>query len=120
MARRRNRKDLNHEEIKQFLIDNGISVFDSGDVGGGFTDLVIGDCDINLLIEIKSGHKFKLTRDQMRFHEEWAGQKAIVFDKRTTLLEIIGYCDSVCVNAERLKQKVWKILYDLDEESDDE
>ena len=79
----RARKDSNHVEIVKAFRDLGASVFDTAQLGGGFTDLVCGINKVNLLVEVKDGSKppsaCKLTLDEVKFHDEWQGWVEIVY-----------------------------------------
>jgi hypothetical protein len=75
--------DRNHAEIMQVLRKiPGVSVFSTHAVGKGFPDLVVGYMGMNYLLEVKDGEKppsqRKLTADEVRFHNSWMGQIAIV------------------------------------------
>lgn len=60
----------------------GVSVQHLHQIGGGCPDLVIGHRGINVLVEIKDGDKppskRKLTGDEVLWHDQWKGWKAIV------------------------------------------
>ena len=64
----------------------GCTVADTSGAGDGFPDLVVGRLGIhgrqNYLIEIKDGSKSPsrraLTPAQVKFHDEWKGQIAVV------------------------------------------
>ena len=82
MVRRANRRDANHSKIvKELRQIPGISVADTGDLGNGFPDIVVGYKGKNLMIEIKDGEKppsgRKLTPDEKEFHDTWRGQVCI-------------------------------------------
>lgn len=75
--------DKNHAELIKWLRQMpGVSVFSTHAVGHGFPDIVVGYKGINYLIEIKDGAKppsaRKLTADEVKFHESWRGQIAVV------------------------------------------
>lgn len=77
--RRDNRVDGNHLEICHTLRKGGLSVFSTASLGDGFTDAVTGFRRRNYLVEIKDGaRKWKLTPEQVRFHEEWQGEIVIL------------------------------------------
>lgn len=67
------KKDLNQNGISNLLTNIGCDVFDLSPVGGGVTDLLVGTCGVNLLIEIKS-EKGTLTPKQKIFHGRWRGR----------------------------------------------
>ena len=46
------------------------------DLGKGIPDLLVGCSGQNLLVEVK-GEKGELTLDQVEFHKNWRGQRAI-------------------------------------------
>ena len=74
--------DANQPEIVLALRQAGASVQPLHGVGGGCPDILAGWQGQNFLIEIKDGSKppsaRKLTTDQVRWHDIWQGQKAIV------------------------------------------
>lgn len=80
--RRAARTDANQKEIVSALRAIGCSVQDLSKVGMGLTDLLVGYRNVNLLIEAKDGSKppskRKKTPSQIKFHDEWRGQKTIV------------------------------------------
>lgn len=70
--------DKNHLEIKKAILAvEGTSVCDLSSFGGGVPDLLVGYCGRNILIEIKTA-KGSLTKAQIKFHNTWRGQKAVV------------------------------------------
>lgn len=70
--------DKNQTEIVNAFRRMGFSVQHLHTVGGGVPDLLIGRGGVNLLVEVKDGGKAKLTVDQIKWHNEWRGQIAIV------------------------------------------
>ena len=86
--------DANQPEIVSQLRDiPGCTVWITSMVGHGGPDFVIGWMGVNYLIELKDGDKVpskrKLTKDEKKFHAQWAGQidKAESFED---CLRIIG------------------------------
>ena len=86
------RTDANQQEIVDALRAAGASVECLHRVGHGVTDLLVGFYDHrvglfngyemdgiyrNMLMEVKTASG-KLTPDQVKWHAEWKGQKAIV------------------------------------------
>jgi Holliday junction resolvase len=71
------RTDGNHSEIVQALRKAGIGAVSTASVGDGFGDVVAGFRGVNVLLELKREGK-KLTVDEVRFHETWPGQIAVV------------------------------------------
>ena len=70
--------DKNQTEIVDAFRKMGFSVQHLHTVGGGVPDLLIGRGGVNLLVEVKYGDKAKLTPEQIKWHNEWRGQIAIV------------------------------------------
>ena len=70
-------RDTEHREIVAFLRACGASVFDAGDVGIGFPDLVVGMWGANHLIEVKTGDA-PLRVSQVEFARGWRGGKVLV------------------------------------------
>ena len=75
----------------------GCSVFPLHQVGGGFPDLAVGCNGLNLLIEVKDGSlrpsARRLTSDEQRFIEAWAGQVFIVGSIEDVRLIVEGISD---------------------------
>lgn len=71
-AHRTHRPDRNAEEIITAFRGLGCYVANTGVVGNGFPDLVIGVANNVALVEIKAGNG-KLTEKQIVFHAEWPG-----------------------------------------------
>jgi hypothetical protein len=94
MGRRASKVDLNQPEIVSNLRTiPGVSVTDLSKVGAGCPDIMVGYQGANYLIEIKSEWAKKgkeLTPMQERWHEEWRGQKSVVwsFDEAC---KVIGF-----------------------------
>lgn len=81
--RRAAKKDRNHRGIVKSLRGiPGVTVFDTGGVGDGFPDIVVGRKGVNYLFEIKDGDKppsqKQLTQDEAIFHSTWQGQVNVV------------------------------------------
>lgn len=76
------RTDGNHQQIVDAFRHAYCSVKSTHQVGGGFTDIVVGFKGFNFLVEIKDGSlvpsKRKLTPDELEFHEGWCGRVDIV------------------------------------------
>lgn len=77
------RVDANQSVLVQQLRGiPGCKVAITSGLGKGFPDIVVGFMRVNYLFEIKdpvqppSGRK--LTKDEKKFHDQWAGQIAIV------------------------------------------
>jgi len=96
---RAKRIDANQPEIVKALRKIGCSVAVTSAAGDGFPDIVVGRTDIhgnkrNWLIEIKDGEKIpserKLTKDQVKFHNGWKGQIAVVTSAEEAISLILG------------------------------
>jgi len=81
------RIDANQPEIVAAFRDCGATVQHLHTVGKGCPDICVGMCTasgarVNLLIEIKDGAKpagqQKLTPDEQKWHDEWAGSVHVV------------------------------------------
>lgn len=84
------RRDVNHREIREAFRDAGASVFDTGDVGGGFPDLVVGWRGQTYLIEVKRPKGGKLTTKQVAFAAGWRGAPWIEVKSRAEALAVLG------------------------------
>ena len=69
--------DANQLAISEAFKSLGCTVFDLSRVGFGMTDLIVGFCGLNLLVEAKS-EIGKLTPDQVEFHASWRGHKCVI------------------------------------------
>ena len=91
--RRAARVDANQTEIVSALRKVGATVQPLHAVGLGCPDLLVGYRGINYLIEVKDGDKppskRKLTEDQIEWHKNWRGQKAIA-ENTNQALQVIG------------------------------
>jgi hypothetical protein len=77
--RRAKRVDLNHAEIRDNLRNNGYTVFDTHDMGGGFPDLVVqSKTHISILVEIKRAGE-NLTAKEVTFFNEWGFSPLEIF-----------------------------------------
>lgn len=74
MARIRGRIDQNQKEIVSELRQRGLTVQSTANLGKGFPDICVGFRGYNFLFEIKKSEKDKLTKDELTFHQTWAGQ----------------------------------------------
>ena len=79
--RRAARVDDNQKEIVAALRKEGATVECLHAVGKGCPDLLVGFNGVNILMEVKDGKKSisqrKLTDDQVKWHDEWKGQKIV-------------------------------------------
>lgn len=80
--RRAAKVDANQSEIVAALRSIGVTVQPLHAVGGGVPDLLCGWQGENYLLEVKDGSKppsaRRLTTDQVKWHGDWRGQKAVV------------------------------------------
>lgn len=78
---RRHRSDDNQDEIVTAAEQAFCSVMKLSQVGNGCPDLLLGRKGKrgpeNILVEVKRDNG-ELTPEQVRFHRDWRGQKAIV------------------------------------------
>lgn len=71
------RRDSTHKEVRDCLRELGATVFDTGDVGGSFPDLVVGIYGRTHLVEVK-GPKTKVSDGQSEFADVWMGAPVVV------------------------------------------
>lgn len=80
--RRAARTDANHAEIIAAFRAIGFVVSDTSRLGNGFPDAIISRSMKTAVVEIKDGNKppsaRKLTADEQRFKDAWAGVHLIV------------------------------------------
>lgn len=95
--------DNNHAEIVKELKKLGFSIYDTSNVGGGFTDIVVGIFNITILVEIKDGEKNKdnLTDKQIEFHRDFRGAKVIIYKKEQ--------CHQLFLQMRSLANKIGKV-----------
>jgi Holliday junction resolvase len=90
---RRAAVDANQSAIVAALRKAGCSVTPTHQAGKGFPDLAVGHRGRTYLIEVKDGDKApsrrKLTDDQVRWHGQWLGHKAVVCNV-SEALEAVG------------------------------
>lgn len=90
--RRAAKVDANQAEIIEALRAVGATVQPLHMVGDGCPDLLVGYRVQNFIMEVKDGDKppsrRKLTPDQVDWHSEWRGQKAVVKTKEEALAVI--------------------------------
>ena len=76
------RTDRNQSEIVSAFRRAGATVQPLHQVGRGCPDLLVGFSGLNLLVEVKNPDKppsaRQLTEDQVRWHESWRGQVAVI------------------------------------------
>lgn len=74
---RAKRKDANHNDIQNYLLERGWSVHDTSALGFGFPDALVGKPEFCAVVEIKDGDKppsaRKLTKDEQDFKDTWTG-----------------------------------------------
>lgn len=85
--------DGNHRAIVEMLRAVGCSVQSLAAVGEGCPDLLVGRLGKNWLLEVKDGSLVpsaqKLTPAQVKWHQAWRGQVAVVRD-REEALRVVG------------------------------
>ena len=85
--------DDNQPAIIDALRKAGCSVTPTHQAGKGFPDLAVGRLGKTFLLEVKDGDKApsrrKLTDDQVRWHGQWLGHKAVVCNV-SEALEAVG------------------------------
>lgn len=85
--------DANQPEIVEALRKAGCSVTPTHAAGAGFPDLAVGYQGQTYLIEVKDGAKppsaRALTKDQVIWHGQWKGHKAVVKNVQEAL-EAVG------------------------------
>lgn len=92
--RRAAKVDINQKEIVADLRTiPGCKVTDLSKVGMGCPDILVGYRSVNYLIEIKSEWAKpgqELTEMQQNWHDEWTGQKAVVWSFKEAC-DVIGF-----------------------------
>ncbi|MCT4627950.1 VRR-NUC domain-containing protein [Halodesulfovibrio sp.] len=85
--RRAAKTDSNHAQIRDALRAVGASVHDMSSAGAGFPDLAVGFKKKTFLLEVKT-KTGRLTKPQVKWHDEWRGHHAIVRTEEEALKEI--------------------------------
>ena len=83
------RRDSNHAAIRDALRACGVTVVDTGDLGGGFPDLVCGRHSHTYLLEIKAP-KGKERPVQTAAREAWRGGTWLVVRSVAEALAAVG------------------------------
>jgi hypothetical protein len=85
--------DANQKNVVKAFRDIGASVQILSAVGKGCPDVLVGFRGCNVLVEIKDGDKppsaRKLTTDQVKWHESWAGQVCVATDITDAINQVI-------------------------------
>lgn len=94
MTRRAARVDANQAEIVRVLRACGCPVRVMSDVGRGFPDLLVGRRGVFVLFEVKDGEKppskRRLTKDEQRFFDDWAGYPRYKVESVDDALAVVG------------------------------
>jgi hypothetical protein len=92
-VRRAARIDDNHTDVVSALRKIGATVQSLATIGGGCPDLLAAHHGTLFLFEVKDGAKSpsarRLTPDEQRWHQEWAGPVFIV-ESAEQALRVIG------------------------------
>jgi hypothetical protein len=85
--------DSNQGAVVKAFRQIGASVQVLSQVGKGCPDVLVGFRGVNVLVEIKDGGKVpsarKLTADQVKWHESWAGQVCVATDITDAINQVI-------------------------------
>ena len=88
------RIDANHTAVVTALRKAGAKVESLAGVGNGVPDLLVGIRGKLALFEVKDGSKSpskrKLTEDQIKWHEEWAGYPVCTVDGIEAALRMLA------------------------------
>ena len=92
--RRAAKVDLSQREIVKTLRGMGASVEPRlARVGEGVPDLLVGWRGVNILLETKTGDRpcdRKLSSDEQRWHDSWAGSVAIVSTPEEAYMAVLA------------------------------
>ena len=98
--RRAARIDRNQPEIVEALRKLGATVQPLHTAADGIPDLLVGYQGRNFLIEIKDGTKppsaRKLTPCQVSWHDDWAGQTAVVVSAEEAIKLVFSPSQVLC------------------------
>ena len=81
------RKDTNHDEVKQAVIDAGWQWEDTYQMGGVMLDAIVNRDGITVLVEIKSRFG-KLTQREAEVFDNWRGEKILAFTGPQAVAEL--------------------------------
>lgn len=81
------RRDGNQPEVVSWYLQQGCSVLDLSDIGGGCPDLLIGCAGVDGFAEVKMPGE-DLRPNQVTFNRDWRGQQPW---KVTTMQDVIGH-----------------------------
>ena len=83
------RVDANQGEIVLALVSQGWSVQSLAGVGCGCPDILVGAGGVNVLLELKTDEKKKLTKHQVVWHRNWQGQVARADSPQEAVVEVL-------------------------------
>lgn len=90
------RKDGNHESVMEALRAASMRPHSTSALGCGFPDIVVGFRGVNVMLEVKDGDKPPsgrvLTAEEVKFHDTWAGQIAIVNSPEEAVIAVVEHC----------------------------
>ena len=95
-------RDRNHHSIVKKFERMGASVIDLSQIGRGKTDLLIGYCGIDQLVEVKlpegrfggTAHS-KLNHRQVAFQHKWRGRSPVVVRTEEEVERLLESMESV-------------------------
>ena len=82
------RVDSTHADVVKALRGAGMCAYSIAQVGGGVPDILAAWRGFNFLIEVK-GESARLTADEQKFHDTWAGQVAIVRTPEEAVIAVL-------------------------------
>lgn len=95
--RRAARVDANQSADVKAIRDAGMTVAVTSALGKGFPDLVIGFRGLTCLVELKDGSKppsaQKLTADEEKFRDSWAGHWCQAGNAEEVIQEVLRHAE---------------------------
>lgn len=114
----RRRVDANQPIIVPQLRKLGISVQPIHTLGHGVPDLLLGVAGTNLLVELKSNGKGKLTDDELEWQVAWQGQVDTASSVAQILRAVLGHLSTISTH--RAAQEHWRLSRALEHELEEE
>ena len=81
------RKDANHDEIKQAVIDAGWQWEDTYQYGGVLLDGIVNRDGVTVLVEVKA-MRGKLTDRERKVLDTWRGETVLVFSPSQAVAQL--------------------------------